>query len=62
MSRSIHKTVAQVARENTKAEIEDPSCPDIAALAKKRSYKRVKLSERRASSAKSSTGQPAGEN
>lgn len=48
MSRSIHKTVAKVASENSKCDLEDPDHPDIAALAQKRRYKSAKQSERKA--------------
>ena len=44
MSRSIHKTVAQVIRDNSRQEIAHPDNPDVADLAKKSGYKK---SERR---------------
>ncbi|MGY1459854.1 MULTISPECIES: hypothetical protein [unclassified Luteimonas] len=44
MSRSIHKTIAQVIRDNSRQEIAHPDNPDVAALAQKVGYKK---SERR---------------
>ena len=44
MSRSIHKTVAQLVRGNSREEIAHPDNPDVAALARKIGYKK---SERR---------------
>jgi hypothetical protein len=44
MSRSIHKTVAQVARDNSRQEIAHPDNQDVADLARKTGYKK---SERR---------------
>ena len=39
MSRSIHKTVAQVVRDNSRQEIDNPGNFDVADLAKKSGYK-----------------------
>ncbi len=44
MSRSIHKTVAQVARDNSLQEIDHPDNQDVGELARKSGYK---TSERR---------------
>lgn len=46
MSRSIHKTVARVARDNTKADLADPQNPDVAELARKIGYKRTERADR----------------
>ena len=47
MSRSIHKTVAQVVRDNSRQEIDDPNSLDMADLAKKGGYKSSVRKERR---------------
>ena len=47
MSKSIHKTIASARLNNTKAELGEPDNVDVAALAKKRGYKKVAKTERR---------------
>lgn len=47
MNRSIHKTAAQVARENSKRDMNDPDNPDVADLAKKLRYKKAGKKKRR---------------
>jgi len=39
MSRSIHKTIKQIAQNNTKADLSDPENPDLGEYAKKREHK-----------------------
>ena len=46
MSRTIHKTVAQVVRDNSRQEIDDPDNVDVADLAKKCGYKTSARKER----------------
>ena len=46
MSRSIHKTVKQVVRDNSKAEIDEPGNLDLAELAKKSRYKNAEAAKR----------------
>lgn len=50
MSRSIHKTVAQVVRDNSREEIADPNNPDVAELARKIEYKKSERRKRRETS------------
>jgi len=50
MSRSIHQTVKQLARENSKAQI-TPDHPDLLALVQKKRYKRSEVARRKKSSA-----------
>jgi len=47
MSRTIHKTVAQVVRDNSRQEINDPDNLDVADLAKKGGYKTSARKKRR---------------
>jgi hypothetical protein len=47
MSRSIHKTIAQVVRDNSRQEIAHPDNPDVAAIAQKTEYKKAKRRKRR---------------
>jgi hypothetical protein len=47
LSRSIHKTVAQVARQNSKRELAAPDNPDVADLAQKTRYKKVMRAKRK---------------
>ena len=46
MSRSIHKTVAQVARDNSRQEIAHPDNQDVADLARKSGYKKAEHRKR----------------
>jgi hypothetical protein len=53
LSRSIHKTVAQVTRQNSKRELAAPDNPDIAELAKKIRYKKLVRTKRKTDRQKS---------
>jgi hypothetical protein len=48
MSKSIHTTVASARCNNSRSELAEPDNEDIAALAKKRGYKKRELADRKA--------------
>ena len=47
MSRSIHKTIKQIAKENTKSDLNDPSNPDLVEYSKKIEYKKQEMQKRK---------------
>jgi hypothetical protein len=47
MSKSIHTTVAGTARNNTRAELNEPDNADVAELVKKTRYKKQQLARRK---------------
>lgn len=62
MSRSIHKTVKQVVRDNSKAEIDEPGNLDIAELAKKGRYKNDEVMRRLKARATTASDSPSNDN
>jgi len=46
MSRSIHKTIKQIAKDNSKKDLSDPTNPDLVEYAKKRQYKSEEQAKR----------------
>jgi len=52
MSRSIHKTIKKIAKENTKAELSDENNPDLQEYAKKIKYKNDQKQKRQMSKIK----------
>lgn len=51
MSKSIHTTVAGAARNNSRADLEDPDNADVANLAKKIAYKKAERRKRQSNAA-----------